>query len=145
MWHGMCRALGAESLTSDPRFLTNRDRHANRHALWPLLDAAFQMAPAAHWVERFETEQVPVGVVNTLDRVAEDPQILHREMVMELPVETGAVRIMGNPIKLDQAPRKTHLSPPPLGSDTRSVLSDVLGLTEAEIEAHNKAGTLRLK
>ena len=145
MWHGMCRALDAEELMSDPRFLTNRDRLENSDVLWPLLDAAFQTEPAAYWVERLEYEQVPVGVVNTLDRVAEDPQILHRNMVLELPVEDGSVRVMGDSIKLDQASRRSHLSPPQLGSDTRSVLSGLLGLTTEEIDAYNAAGILRLK
>lgn len=132
MWQGLCRALDVEDLLADPRFRTNRERLANCDALWPLLDEAFLRGPAERWVERLEAEQVPVGVVNTLDRVADDPQLRHRGMVLELPVGDGSVRVMGDPIQLRESRRVEHAPPPPLGADTFDVLSSLPGLTEEE-------------
>ena len=145
MWQGMCRALHTEDLLTDPRFTTNRERLSNSAALVPLLTAAFLKGSAAHWVARLEAEQVPVGVVNTLDHVAADPQIRHRNMVLDLPVADGSVRVMGDPIKMAEACRASHVSPPALGSDTRHVLSQLLGLSADEIDALNSAGALRLE
>ena len=42
MWQGLARALGHEELLSDPRFTTNKERLANKHALWPILEEAFR-------------------------------------------------------------------------------------------------------
>ena len=134
MWGGLCRALGRPEWMEDPRFLTNRDRFANRHALWPLLDEAFRTRPADARVPILEREGIPVGVVNTLDRVMEDPQVRHRGMVQELVSGDGtAIRVMGNPLVFDEAVRDAPSFPPHLGRDSASVLREALGLPEGEI------------
>ena len=144
MWQGLCRALGLAALSEDARFRTNRDRHANRAALAPLLEEAFLAHPAAHWVRALEAEEVPVGVVNTLDRVTEDAQIRHRDMVLDLRAEDGrAARVMGNPMKFADSPAEARLYPPALGADTRAVLRDMLGLGEDDIDALVSAGAVR--
>lgn len=133
MWQGLCRALGATHLIEDPRFLTNRERYKNRLELWPLLEAAFLAAPADDWVAKLEREEVPVGVVNTLDRVVNDPQILHREMVLALERDGVGARVMGNPVKLAEAMRAEHHYPPTLGADGDDILRDILNLGEDEL------------
>jgi CoA:oxalate CoA-transferase len=142
MWKGMCVALGLAHLVDDPRFLTNRERFANREELWPILEAAFLNAPAERWVELLEAQQVPVGVVHTLDRVARDAQIHHRGMVMDLASEQNAIRVMGNPVQHRNAMRRNHRFPPALGEDTSHVLSEVLGLSESEIAQLSSAGAI---
>ena len=133
MWQGLCRALEATHLIEDPRFLTNRERYKNRLALWPLLEAAFLAAPADDWVAKLEREEVPVGVVNTLDRVVNDPQILHREMVLALERDGVGAKVMGNPVKLAEAMRAEHHYPPALGADGDNILRDILNLGEDEL------------
>lgn len=133
MWQGLCRALGVTHLIEDPRFLTNRERYKNRLELWPLLEAAFLAAPADDWVAKLEREEVPVGVVNTLDRVVNDPQILHREMVLALERDGVGARVMGNPVKLAEAMRAEHHYPPTLGADGDDILRDILNLGEDEL------------
>ncbi|MGP9818588.1 CaiB/BaiF CoA transferase family protein [Salinarimonas sp. NSM] len=131
MWQGLCRALRVDALIGDERFTTNRERFANRHVLWPLLEAAFAAGSAAQWVERLEAEQVPVGVVNTLDRVADDPQVRHRGMVLDLPLGERSVRVMGNPIRTEVSRREGHEPPPRLGADTAAVFSALEEAPEA--------------
>lgn len=133
MWQGLCRALGVTHLIEDPRFLTNRERYKNRLELWPLLEAAFLAAPADDWVAKLEREEVPVGVVNTLDRVVNDPQILHREMVLALERDGVGAKVMGNPVKLAEAMRAEHHYPPTLGADGDDILRDILNLGEDEL------------
>lgn len=133
MWQGLCRALGIAHLIEDPRFLTNRERYQNRLELWPLLEAAFLAAPADDWVAKLEQEEVPVGVVNTLDRVVADPQILHREMVLALERDGVGARVMGNPVKLAEAMRTEHHYPPALGADADDALRGILNLGEDEL------------
>src|SRR5919199_5982139 len=106
MWQGLARALGRDDLVEDPRFRTNRERYRNRHELWPILEAAFRTRPADEWVAALEREEVPVAVVNTLDRVVEDPQIRHRGMVVELEAADGRrARVMGDPMVFREAGR----------------------------------------
>ncbi len=134
MWQGMARVLEREDLLADPRFATNKDRLAHREILWPILDNAFRTRNAGEWLPLLEAEEIPVGVVNTLDRVVSDPQIQHRDMVLSLERSDGMrSRVMGNPIKFKDADGEDEIYPRDLGADTATVLSEVLDLSRAEI------------
>ena len=141
MWRALCGVLGREELADDPRFATNDDRYANRFELWPLLEAAFQEKDADAWVPLLLKAGIPVGRVNTLGAALSNPQIVQRDMILELTAADGRrVRVAGNPIKFaDDVPPQAAF-PPLLGQDTRGVLADVLGLGEDEIEAALAAG-----
>ena len=141
MWRALCGVLGREELADDPRFATNDDRYANRFELWPVLEAAFQERDADAWVPLLLEAGIPVGRVNTLGAALSNPQIVQRDMVLELTAADGRrVRVAGNPIKFaDDVPPQAGF-PPLLGQDTRGVLADVLGLGEEEIEAALAAG-----
>lgn len=142
MWEEMAGALGVPELISDPRFKTNADRYRNRAELWPLLDAAFLRQPSGHWVERFRASAIPVGVVNTLDRALNDPHVQHRNMVLDLGGEGRRVRVAGNPVKFTGEQEPAAVYPPPLGADTGSVLTRVLGWPPERVEALLKQGVL---
>ena len=141
MWRALCAVLGRAELADDPRFATNDDRYANRFELWPVLEAAFQEKDADAWVPLLLEAGIPVGRVNTLGAALSNPQIVHRDMVLELSAGDGRrVRVAGNPIRFaDDAPPQAAF-PPVLGQDTRDVLADVLGLGADEIEAALAAG-----
>ncbi|WP_288900284.1 CaiB/BaiF CoA-transferase family protein [uncultured Sneathiella sp.] len=129
MWSSLCAALNLSDLTADPRFTNNAKRLANREILWPILEEAFLKFTVDEAVQRLEAAEVPVGVVNTLDRVAADPQINHRGMVMTMQNDAGEqIRVMGDPIHLTSAERTAPRFPQELGADTAAVLERVLGL-----------------
>lgn len=143
MWQGLCRALGLESLTDDPKFKTNRERYENRHELWPILEAAFLRAGASKWVGLLEENGVPVGVVNTLDRVLSDPQITHRGMVIDLAGEDGRrAKVMGNPMMFAESAPVSNSFPPALGENTEEVLQTVLGMTPSDIADLARSGAI---
>jgi crotonobetainyl-CoA:carnitine CoA-transferase CaiB-like acyl-CoA transferase len=136
MWQGLARVLKREDLLTEPRFATNRDRLAHREILWPILDQAFLAHNADEWLPLLEAEEIPVGVVNTLDRVVSDPQIVHRNMVLSLEAAGGQrSRVMGNPIKFKDADSEGADYPRELGADTATVLRGVLQLSPEEIAA----------
>src|ERR1035438_1021700 len=84
MWQSLARALGHKEWLADLRFTTNKERLVNKLALVPMLEAAFRTRNADEWLPILEREEIAVGVVNTLDRVINDPQIRHRNMVLDL-------------------------------------------------------------
>ncbi len=134
MWQGVARALEHEEWLADPRFATNKERLANKEALWPLLEQAFRTRDAVEWVARLEAEEIPVAIVNTLDRALRDPQVRHRRMVIELQGEDGAhAEVAGNPMKFSDTLAEERNYPPRLGADNSAVLKQVLGLSDAEI------------
>src|SRR5204863_2457249 len=57
------RALGEESLTTDPKFATNDARVANHGEFKARVERALSRETTAVWVGRFETEQVAAGPI----------------------------------------------------------------------------------
>jgi crotonobetainyl-CoA:carnitine CoA-transferase CaiB-like acyl-CoA transferase len=89
-----------------------------------------------------EREEIPVGVVNTLDRAMNDPQLRHRDMIVDLADGDGrSVRVTGNPIKYESSPAEPRHYPPALGANTASVLRELLDLGPDEVARllHEKA------
>jgi crotonobetainyl-CoA:carnitine CoA-transferase CaiB-like acyl-CoA transferase len=146
MWAGLCRALGRDELVGDPRFRTNRERYANRALLWPLLEAAFMERNADEWVLLLEREEIPVGVVNTLDRVVADPQIVERGMVLDLMAPDGRrASVMGNPLHMEGARSAHHGYPPAAGEHSIDILKGVLGLDAQTMDGLLASGTIRTR
>lgn len=143
MWLTICRVLGCEDLVVDPRFASAADRVAHRAELVPLLERQLAAAPADAWMKLLDRAGVPVGVVNTLDRVAADPQINHRQMIVELAAEDGRrVRVVGNPMKFAESQRQYNTYPPAAGEHTEAVLKEILNLSQGEIDGLVEAGAV---
>ena len=134
MWQGLARALGHDEWLADARFTTNKDRLKHKHALWPMLEEAFLARAADEWIPILEVEEIPVGVVNTLDRVMKDPQLRHRNMVLDLESDDGRkASVTGNPMKFKDTAPEARAYPRGLGADTAAVLKHVLDLSPDEI------------
>jgi crotonobetainyl-CoA:carnitine CoA-transferase CaiB-like acyl-CoA transferase len=77
---------------------------------------------------------VPAGPINNLADVFSDPQVLHREMYLEMPHPTlGCIKQTGLPIKFSQTPGGLDRHPPLLGEHNQEILKG-LGYSAAEIQ-----------
>jgi crotonobetainyl-CoA:carnitine CoA-transferase CaiB-like acyl-CoA transferase len=119
----------------DPRFATNRERHAHRHELIPILEAILATRTGEDWLRVLRAEGIPSGPIQTVDRVLSDPQVRHRGMVAEVEHPAcGRIPVVGNPVKIFPAAGETFQPPPALGEHTEDVLRRA-GYTAAEIES----------
>lgn len=127
---------GAPALAADPRFATNKARVQNRAVLIPLIEALTVLRPAADWLAAMDRLGVPAGPIYDLGQVFASPQVAARDMVVSVPhpvAASGAVWLIGNPLKLSETPVTYAKAPPVLGQDTRAVLARVLGMTDDAI------------
>jgi CoA:oxalate CoA-transferase len=144
MWRSLCEVIGRLDLRDDERLATRQGRYDHREEIWATLEGAFKARTADEWVAALRSAEVPVGVVNTLDRSLSDPQVLHRGMVLDIPGPEGVhVKVAGNPLKMSGNGHDSHRFPPRLGQDTRDVLAAELGLSQTDIDALSKAGVVR--
>jgi crotonobetainyl-CoA:carnitine CoA-transferase CaiB-like acyl-CoA transferase len=86
------------------------------------------------WLAMLDGRDACVGPVNDLADAATDPQLAHREMVVELEhPELGPLKQVGLPIKLRERPGSVRTPAPVLGEATRERLT-AAGYAEEEIE-----------
>lgn len=143
-----CGVLALPALATDTRFATNEGRVAHRDLLIGLLAERLREKPTAVWLALFKEAGVPCGPVNDIGQVMADPQVLAREMRIEMPHPQGAegvVDLLGSPLKFSATPVSYRQSPPLLGEHTAVVLQELLGLSEAEVERLVGVGVVEVK
>ena len=130
-----CEVAGQPDLARDARFTRNADRVRHRAVLVPLLTALMKSRARADWLNALEAAKVPCGPINDLADVFADPQVLARDMTVEMPHPlSGSVRLVASPMKFSATPVQCRRPPPLLGEHTAQILGE-FGLTDAEIAA----------
>jgi len=116
--------LGHPEWREMPEFLTDGMRIRNRADLASRIEAITSAKPRAHWLELFDANSIPCGPINDYAQVFEDPQVIARELVVDVEHPTlGAIRALGSPIKLSATPPDVRRRAPLLGEHTEEVLS----------------------
>jgi formyl-CoA transferase len=128
LWQKFCRVLGVPALADDPRFRTNPLRVEHREECLAILAPIIRTRTRDEWIERLNAEGIPCSPINAMDEVFRDPQVLHREMLVEMHHSSGQkVRMVGIPVKYSETRAAIRRLPPRLGEHTDEVLAEVLG------------------
>ncbi len=134
LWSKFCEAIDRVELRDDPRFKTNPLRTANHRVLQPLLAGTLVEKTTSDWRQIFDRDGIPNGPINSIDQVVNDPQVIAREMIVEVDHPTaGKTLLPGIPIKLSETPGAIREPAPLLGQHTAEVLCDVFGYTPEQI------------
>jgi crotonobetainyl-CoA:carnitine CoA-transferase CaiB-like acyl-CoA transferase len=140
MWARACRALGLQALLDDERFADNARRVAHRDQLTAEIEAVLTTRPTAHWLVSLAEAGVPAAEVADLAQALDRPQAKALGAVQELGhPSAGAYRLVGPPLRVDQAALGYPAPAPRLGSDTRAVLGEA-GLSQADIDGLARDG-----
>jgi formyl-CoA transferase len=135
LWEVFCRTIGKMDWIEDPRFESNPKRVENRTELVARVAEVLVQKTCDEWIELFVEAAIPCGPVNDMQHLFADPQVRHRNMVVEMPHKTiGKLRLCGLPVKYSETPASIRLPPPLLGEHTDEILRDVLSYSQEEIE-----------
>jgi crotonobetainyl-CoA:carnitine CoA-transferase CaiB-like acyl-CoA transferase len=141
-WQRLVEALGAPELAADPRFRDNSDRMRNLDELVAALKPHFAGKSSEDWLARLEAAGVPAGPVNDIARMHADPQVLARDMVVDVAHRSlGTVKTLGLPVKFSRTPGGPRHGAPVYGEHSREILSQH-GFAGAEIEALIASGAV---
>jgi CoA:oxalate CoA-transferase len=133
-WPTFCATIGRPDIIGDERFKTGWLRARANDVLEPILNEAMRKKTTAEWIEAFEAASLACGPVNTIDKVAADPQIEARDMIASVRHRTGGdFRIVNSPMKFSRTPCNVEHASPDLGEDTEEVLHELLSLSDSEI------------
>lgn len=123
-------------LKDDERFHTNRARVEHREALMAVLTPKLREKTRGEWDALFREEGIPGGPVLEVDQALSHPQLLARGSVLthQHPV-AGWIRTVASPVRLDGSAPLPVEPPPVLGQHTREVLTGLLGLEPATVDA----------
>ncbi|HJV54809.1 MAG TPA: CoA transferase [Methylomirabilota bacterium] len=140
-WRDLVETLGVPELAEDARFATFADRFDHRETLLPLLRARFETRTTADWLDRLRG-RVPCAPVNDVRQALADPQVLARDMIVEVEhPEFGTLREVRSPVRTEGEIRQPRRAPR-LGEHTDSILRDVLGYGDGTITRLRSAGVI---
>jgi len=143
LWVNFCKLIGKDGWIDDPRFESNPKRVEHREVLLPLVNEVMAQKGCDEWMGLLVGAAVPCGPVNSMEHLFADPQVLHRNMIAEVPHPTiGNLRLAGVPLKYSETPATVRLPPPLLGEHTEEVLADVLGYPPERIAALKQEGVV---
>ena len=134
IWERFCQGIKRVDLQENPDYAGNSDRVAHRDKLVPMLQELFLTRTVQEWVDELQQFSVPCGPINDLADVFSDPQLLHRQIYVEMPHPTlGTIKQTGLPIKFSLTPGGLDRHPPLLGEHNQEILEH-LGYSEADIK-----------
>lgn len=123
----LCAVLGLP-LDKDPRFATNAARCENARTLKRLIEAITLDGSKAHWIARLDEAGVPTGPIQNVAEALRDPQLLARNMVVDVLDAAGQPDFVaaGNPIKMSDLVDPTTRGPAPALDGDRQAILDML-------------------
>ena len=142
LWPRFARLLGLPHLIEDPRFDSVPHRLQHRAELEPLVESVTRHHPRAHWLTKCEEAGIPAGPIYTVPEALADPHAQARGMVQTLPhPQVGAVKVLGNPVKMSVTPPTMRKAAPALGEDNDAVFGE-LGCTAGELKDLRTRGVI---
>ena len=129
----LCRSIGLPELPNDVRFTRNADRVKHRDEVIEILSKHFLSKTADEWVSAIYAAKVPVGVINNLEQAFNEPQVIAREMLVEMQhPQREKLTVVGSPIKLSRTPVEYRNAPPLLGEHTQTILGRIISPAKLE-------------
>jgi len=133
-WPLFCATIDHIELVDDPRFETGWLRTQNYDQLIPILNEALKTKTTQEWDRAFTEVEIPWAPVNDIGQVCTDPQVMARNMVVEVVDEKkGKLKVINTPVKTSRTEPRVERTAPELGEHTEEVLSSLLELSQDEI------------
>lgn len=131
-WDSLVELLDCDQLRQ-ASYRTQPGRLAERELIEARINQLLATNNSDYWLQKMQEKRIPCAPVNHFSEALNDPQILHRNMVVDLEHPNGEhTKGPGNPIKLSEAAADSFTPAPLLGQDTDAVLASWLGLDNDE-------------
>lgn len=110
----LCDILGLPEMASAPEYLKNANRVENREDMIAKLSARTVLMSKGELLTACEAKGVPAGPINSMDEVFADPQVVHRQ----LQVNLDGIPSVRSPFMFSDAELKLDRPSPKLGENS---------------------------
>lgn len=144
LWKNFCDAIARPDLVRFARVPDHFTRAANdeERRARDEVETIMRTRDRDDWYEFLSAADVCVGKVYEPTEVEQDPQVQHRQMVLDLEHSTeGRGRQFGIALKLSDTPGAVRCLAPRPGQDSAEILRE-LGIDEAEMHALRAASVI---
>ena len=133
-WLMLLNAINRQDLQEDEKFSSNLNRKENINELVNILNSELIKKTSDEWLKIFDNNGLPCGPINSITEMFEDPQTIHREMLIEVDnKKAGKSKAIGMPIKFSKSKTEKSKGAPNLGEHTKEVMLN-FGYKHEEIE-----------
>jgi crotonobetainyl-CoA:carnitine CoA-transferase CaiB-like acyl-CoA transferase len=141
-WQNLKQVLNCPEF-DHPDYDTQPGRWRDRDMINERLNAMLGENTSRYWLQRLEEKRIPCAPVNRFSQALSDPQVLHRDMVVELKHPGGkSTRGPGNPIKLSRTNEESFSAAPLVGQHTEQVLGELLGYEPEKLAELREQGAV---
>lgn len=134
-WQGLCQVLGKDDWANDDRLSTNNRRIDERDWLLPELEDLLKKFNRSELLEKCEKMDIPVAPICRPEDLFDDPQLNKDDGgLLHTTLPSGVkTKLPRMPIEMSHHDFGLRNDPPPIGSDTKSLLSE-LGFSTNQID-----------
>lgn len=143
LWKRFVEVLGQPELNDDPRFSSASLRIANVDAVDAITQAWVAEKTVEEVVNELNEAGVTCGPVYSVDKLIEDPQVIAREMAVEIehPI-AGKFKVSGVTPKLSATPGVIETPPPALGQHNDEIYRGLLQYSDEKIRTLTERGVI---
>jgi CoA:oxalate CoA-transferase len=134
-WQKVLQAMGREDLIGEQRYATRENRTKNMGEVDGLVQAWCKERTVEQVFAILKKFGVPCSPIPTFDQVANDPQLISRDMIVEVdqPV-SGKVKLTGSVYKMSKTPGDRKKRVPAVGEHNEEIYGGLLGIDAQEMQ-----------
>jgi crotonobetainyl-CoA:carnitine CoA-transferase CaiB-like acyl-CoA transferase len=135
LFRRLIELMGRPELIQDPRFCNVAKRIENAAEIEAIVQEWIGVRDTEEALTAIQAAGIPCTKVATIDEVVTNPQLLHRQQIVEIDHPTvGKINTAGLTMKLSETPLTIRRPPPTLGQHTAEILGEWLGVTDVKIK-----------
>ncbi len=134
MFKRLMGAMGRPEMADDPRFSSNAQRVANREETDAMVQEWVGSYTATEVMEILEANEVPNGLLYSVEDMFQDPQYQARENIISVDDPTeGEIKMCSVVPRLSETPGRVDSTGPEMGAHNQEVYCDLLGYSTEEL------------
>jgi len=142
-WVNLLKVIGREDLKAHPGYDSNAKRVPREQEINEMIEAWTLQRTRDEAIAALRAQRIPVSPVRNIVEVMNDPHMHQRGMLQRMQhPDLGDIVLPRSPINLSAYAMSALQFYPDLGEHNREVLAELLGMSDAEIDALEAQGVI---